>query len=364
MKSKNSVKKAERVLQVDISSTLSALLGLPLPNKSQGKVMLNVLDAMNMTTEEQMCHMFSNAIQISGLLNELSPNHKSLIQNAFEFHQNLIEKRNTKEFDFKRAANFYNDLIDSIQNQLLTKFNEKSFFSLLTLSIIFAVLPIIGFLFLECRNRHSIVFNIKFNDIQSVFALTTLSLNCVFLLSTSFIETQHYFWYYMTSTFALIYLTIAVRNYYRFEQQNITSLVDPFATLHESYGLIRVVAILLVLVLLRVSNYWNVVNHYDIGQWLSGADNKRVLSALVICSLIAISYLMSTKRFGKQQCLLISGLVWVYLYRYVLYLIHISPKNMFFYQKMLFCPIGATAELSVHSKSRTSYTWSAILGPK
>ncbi|CAG2181604.1 unnamed protein product, partial [Oppiella nova] len=24
---------------------------------------------------------------------------------------------------------------------------------------------------------------------------------------------------------------------------------------------------------------------------------------------------MSTKRFGKQQCLLISGLVWVYLYR-------------------------------------------------
>ncbi|CAG2171590.1 unnamed protein product, partial [Oppiella nova] len=56
--------KAERVLQVDISSTLSALLGLPLPNKSLGKVMLNVLNALHMRKDEQMCHMFANALQI------------------------------------------------------------------------------------------------------------------------------------------------------------------------------------------------------------------------------------------------------------------------------------------------------------
>ena len=346
--------KTGRVLQVDISPTLSALLELPLPNKSRGKIMVNVLEAMNMSKTEQLCHMFENTIQISGLLTELSTQQKSLIRSAFDSHHKYVVKTKSGQ-DFRRAATDYNDLIGSIQMQLLTKFSEQSFLSLLSLSIIMAVLPVIGLIFMERHNSHSIVFTKLNLNIQSVFALTTLSLNCLFLLSTSFIETQHYFWYYMTSTFTLIYLTIAVRNYYRFEHKTIASLVDPFSSIRESYGLIKVMAIILVLVLLRVSNYWNLLFSFDIGQWLSGPDNKRVLSALVICSLIAISYLMSTKRFGKQQCLLISGLVWVYLYRWVHSLsINLRPN-------LLFCPIGATAGLLAHSKYRISYTLSAIL---
>lgn len=245
---------------------------------------------------------------------------KSLAQKAFKYHQILIKDIKSADFDVnyhhKSAVNFYNEFIGSIQLQLMSKSTERSLFSLLTLSVLLSIAAVVGLLVVEYQNKHSILF-CPIRDVRTVFCLVTVCLNAVLLLSTSFIESEHYYWYYMTATLVLIYLTIAVHNFYRFESLFIASLVDPFSSLKESYSLLRAVAIGLVLVLLRVSNYWNVLYEKDIGQWLSASDNKHFLSASVICSLIAISYLMSTKRFGKQQCLLISGLVWVYLYRYV-----------------------------------------------
>ncbi|CAG2112137.1 unnamed protein product, partial [Medioppia subpectinata] len=308
--------RAERVLQVDISPTLSALIGLPLPNKSIGKVMLNVLDALSMPTDQQLCHMFANAVQISRLLPELSADHKSAAEKAFKFHTKLMANQTDTTFNadyhYKTAADSYDTLIASIQLKLMTKYTEKSFFSLITLSLLFAIVSIVGFAFIDYRNRCSILWT-KVKDIQTVFAIVVVALNCVLLLSTSYMEYEHYFWYYMTSTIAFIQLAIAVRNHYRSAHPAIVSLVDPFTTLQEN-TLLQMLAVVLILILARVCNYWNVLNGEDIGQWLNKSDNKRVLSALVICSLIAISYLMSTKRFGKQQCLLISGLFWVYLY--------------------------------------------------
>ncbi len=62
----------------------------------------------------------------------------------------------------------------------------------------------------------------------------------------------------------LIYLTIAVRNYYRFERQTNISLVDPFSTLRDTNGLLKVVAF--VLLLFRVSNYWNILYGYGLNK--------------------------------------------------------------------------------------------------
>ena len=315
---RKSSQRAERVLQVDVAPTMASLLGLPVPNKSQGKTITSVLSALNMSKEEQLCHLFSNAIQISDLIKDLTPELKSTVQKAFQYHHILTKEKKSIDFDYnyhyKSAITFYDQFIGSIQMQLINKFSENSFFSLLTLSVVLAIVPIVGFLAVEYTNRHTIVF-CRVRDIRTAFALATVGLNGLLLLSTSFIESQHYFWYYMTATLAFIYLVIAVHNFYRFEHPFITSLQDPFSSFKESYTLLRIVAIVMTLILLRTGSYWNLLYGKDIGQWLSASENKHALSALVICSLIAISYLMSTKRFGKQQCLLISGLVWVYLYR-------------------------------------------------
>jgi ethanolaminephosphotransferase len=306
-------RRAERVLQIDIASTLSSLMGLPLPNKSRGKIILSVLDAFYMEKDQQMCQLFSNALQIDSLISpELSSKHKKVIQQAFKAHISLIEDNSPKaktNFNYKSIIDSYNSYINLIQTDLLTKATKRSIFSLLTLSVILAILPISGLLFVELKNIHSVIFT-KIKDIQTVFGYTSLILNCVLLLSTSYIEAEHHYWYIMTSTFTLIHMSIAIRNYC----QN-TSINDPFSTLRQNY-LLKVFACFIALIILRISNYWNQLYDYDIGEWFARPENKRLLSALVICSLIAISYLMSTKRFGKQQCLLISGLVWVYLYRY------------------------------------------------
>ncbi|XP_054157245.1 uncharacterized protein LOC128955597 [Oppia nitens] len=310
-------KRALRVRQVDIASTLSVLLGVPVPNKSMGKVMLDVLNAMNMKKDNQLCHMFANALHISDLIVDLSPSDRQLIQKAFKFHTKITDENNNNKFNsgfhYKSTADLYNKFIDSLQMQLLTKFTEKSFFSLLTLSIIFAILSIFGFIFIEFCNRNSLIFT-KIKDIQTMFAIIIVALNCLLLLSTSFIENEHYFWYYMTSSFVAIYLAITVRNHYRYTHQTVGSLVDPFVSLRDN-SLIQVLAIVLILILLKMTHEWNILYDYDIGEWLNKTENKRILTVLVIVSLIAISYLMFTKRFFKQQCLLISGLVWVYLYR-------------------------------------------------
>jgi len=311
----NSNRKADRVLQIDIASTLSTLIGLPLPNKSRGKLMLSVLNAFNMRKDEQLCHLFVNALQINSLINaELSSKHKKIIQQAFKFHSALIHNNLTKtssNFNHKSAIDSYSNYINLLQTELMNKSTNRSIFSLLTLSVILTIVPIMGLILKELQNRNSVIFS-KIKDIQTVFGLMSIGLNCLFLLSTSYIETEHYYWYYMTTSFTVIHLTMAVKNYY---QTRHVSLDDAFSSLHENH-LIKVFACILALVILRVSNYWNLLYDYDIGEWLNKHENKRILSALVICSLIAISYLMSTKRFGKQQCLLISGLVWVYLYRY------------------------------------------------
>jgi ethanolaminephosphotransferase len=309
-------RRAERILQIDIASTLSSMMGLPLPNKSRGRIILSVLDAFYMEKDHQMCHLFSNAVQIDSLItSELSSKHKKVIQQAFKVHISIIEENSPKtktNLNYKLIIDSYNSYINLIQTELLTEATKRSIFSLLTLSVILAILPIFGLLFVELNNSHSVIFT-KVKDIQTVFAYISLILNCIFLLSTSYIEAEHHYWYLMTSTFTLIHMSIAIRNY----SQNQISLNDPFSALREN-NLLKVLACFLVLIILRVSNYWNQLYDYDIGEWFVRPENKRLLSALVICSLIAISYLMSTKRFGKQQCLLISGLVWVYLYRYLI----------------------------------------------
>jgi ethanolaminephosphotransferase len=101
-------RRAERVLQIDIASTLSSLMGLPLPNKSRGKIILSVLDAFYMEKDQQMCQLFSNALQIDSLISpELSSKHKKVIQQAFKAHISLIEDNSPKA---KTNFNFWSTI--------------------------------------------------------------------------------------------------------------------------------------------------------------------------------------------------------------------------------------------------------------
>lgn len=340
-----------KVLQVDIAPTLALLLGLQIPDQSHGKVIIEVLQGMNMTKHDQICAVFENAIQISKQQQECFAKHKQLLSDSFKLHKNYLEMTLSlpESNEFNLALTSYMNYLSLVQNDLLINEMSNKSSLLLILAFTLSLIPILGLLYFEYQNKHSFLFapiksqrrsNHNQIDFGYLFSWFIIILSIGLLGSTSYIEEQPYFWYHITTTWFVYYLFQLCKSLHNLTQLIFKSSIYKSMVIQRQW--ITIGSCLLVLIVHRIASSWyhagvavfkkeiqyddygnelvddNSTNNMidlSISDWLIRDENKRILSAIVICSLIAISYLMSTKRFGKQQCLLISGLFCVYVYR-------------------------------------------------
>lgn len=293
------------IQQIDIAVTLATLLGLSIPKTSKGKVSIPILESMNVSKPEQLCALHLNAMKLYEHNLQNSKRDDDALQQVLREHRSLIS---TELEDLKKLfeiEKLYVNYIDTTQVSLVSKTSKTSIFSILTLSICLAMVCILALVAIENQSRFSLFFS-PVNDFLSLFCYVGIAFQVLCFCSTSFMEMEHYYWFYFSATLSSIFLLYSVRN---FNLRNLAN--EPFF----DNSALKIIACVLVFIIQRVTSYWNQQFQDDFGDFLNKTESRHILSPLVIFSLTAISYMLSIKRFGKQQCLLISGFVWVYLYR-------------------------------------------------
>lgn len=250
----------QNVLQIDFAATIASLFNFQLSSKNQGRIISSVLDRFEIANDEHLCHLFKNLFQLQKLISDQNSQldvQKNDLTSAIDLHYNYVTNSKIKE-NFLKAKQTYHHLMLSIQQQFIIKTSDRSTFSSLSLAIFLSYFVILLLLLIEFfYNRSaSIIFSHQF-DIRFIFnvslwiesikssigndvsrsqsyipfnlsasfshlrfftsplarllAIFLFVLNFVFMGSTSFIEYEHYFWYFSSFTLLSLILLITVR---------------------------------------------------------------------------------------------------------------------------------------------------------
>lgn len=244
------------VLQIDIAPTISALFNLPIPAKSQGRIMSPILERFETSPSEHLCLLFQNSFHIQHIVKKEKMDDAQLkghLLDALDSHyfyaNSEAASAEEKRGSFENSRNAYQRFISTIQQQYVKSATNRSFFSLLTLPIALCYCIIFALVRIEyVYNPGSIFFrrpfhlhrllnvaewlptipqdstldytniamyftNLRFFASSPARALMTglLSLNLFFMGSTNFMEYEHLFWYYLAAFLLVLHLIVVLR---------------------------------------------------------------------------------------------------------------------------------------------------------
>ena len=303
------------VNQIDLATTIALLLDLPIPSKSKGKLIHQVLLRFNASKSTCACKLFQNAVHFLSVRSSFA--HNKILEEALQLHVNSL----TSETYATNAIHAYSSYLNNVQSSTIFEKTHSS--NMLTLLFGIA-LSFISFSCLMCESTHkiSISRSLSFISDESLFSvLHDFPFILYFLLvtSTSFIEFEHLYWMFISTSIVIICFSNSLVRFYRryasIRNLDVTKTSSKQAEDVFSSLLARIFAFTVILIILRLLRVWSVVNESQLGDWLRDSDNKHASSACVILALIIIAAITPSQRTGKQRCLMASGLFWIYLYR-------------------------------------------------
>ena len=297
------------IKQIDIAVTLSLLLGLEIPKMSNGKLITSLIDWLSIDSDLKKCYLFQNSMQIAHIHSS-----KKLVNDYLEpaicDHFKIIKQNSNNQ---SSAKHFYSKYISKIQENIIVQKHTKNYISMLFqfFSIVIGVICALKLMIIDTDGNYSILLSANFKNPLVIFVLIMVLLRTLLLVSTSFIEMENYFWSYVSSTLVLL-------NLFRLliSSTNLNKCAHSFKSISTSNS----IQIGAHIGLLLINRLCDSRNKPSFGEILISPTNWHLSTAIVIASLIAISFLIKLNdRFTRQQCIFISGLFWVYLYKYDLF---------------------------------------------
>ena len=322
--------KLPHVKQIDVAVTLSILLGLPIPIKSKGKIILPSLKGFNVPKNKLLCSLNANSLQMQKMVSKKVESEMDLFIQAIRAHHNYNSGFQTKT-SFDIAVKSYVEYVSKIQKSLMDGKSHKSIFSILTVGIILGVGSVAQLIKIEYeKHSHSIMNLSNLNDPLNVVHLSIPILSILLLGSTSFIEMESYFWHYIASTIIVISLFnsfIKTAGSFTTSRGNVSENCNHqtgngpgskncFPMKLMQFIPIRFLSFIAILVILRLTSSWSLMNNIsDVGDYLSDLQKRHIASCLVIVTFVSVTFLFPISKIGKQHGLLLSGFFWVYLFR-------------------------------------------------
>ena len=316
--------KLPHVKQIDVAVTLSTLLGLPIPAKSRGKIILPAFKTFNVPESKLLCSLNANSLQMQKMTSKKVISKMDLFIQAIEahhHHQTGMKKKSSLSIAVKN----YVDYMTRIQESLMEGKSHKSIFSILTIGIVFSVGAVAQLIQIESEKGSSSILNLSnLKDPINLVHLCVPSLSTLLLGSTSFIEMESYFWHYMASSLIAINLfnsfikfhgTFSTRDKPKGQQNGNASNGQNFFTKQFQFVSIRFLSFFVILAILRLTSSWSLMNKSDVSDYLSDQQKRHIASCLAILTFVSVTFLFPTTKIGKQHGLLLSGFFWVYLFR-------------------------------------------------
>ncbi|RWS05639.1 GPI ethanolamine phosphate transferase 2-like protein [Dinothrombium tinctorium] len=112
------------VKQIDLAITLSTLLGLQIPEKSRGKLILPVIDAFESDKQFKLCYLFKNAVQLWKLDQTASIENTTLTA-AINAHA-MLKASNEIDSSFEKVRDLYLQYITTAQLTLISDISERN----------------------------------------------------------------------------------------------------------------------------------------------------------------------------------------------------------------------------------------------
>lgn len=301
--------KLNRIKQIDIAVTLSLLLGLEIPVKSNGKLIKDVFDHWA-NPETKLCSYFKNSIQLRNLLKEGDVLNYTFIT-ALDLHLKLISKDNVLLED---VISYYQSFLDHSQSQLSSYETRGTIIGLVVQFIAFVieVMIVCKLLRVDRRSSISIIGSISFEEPYTLVPTLLITASIIFLGSTDFIESEHRFWNSSAMVFIvvnLVRLIIIQKNSKRTNTDTIWILSWPI-----DYAL-KLLAVLLAIIITLITSNWSYIRAHLIDDCMSKKENCHFGASITIISFVSISLMCSKSRFNRQQCVVASALLFIYLYR-------------------------------------------------
>lgn len=275
--------------QSDIVPTLSVLLGLPIPANSIGSVIPNVI--LNLSLKQQLYLLRYSSLHLQSKLDL----YVNLVDQAGKLHYEYL-KNGSKNSGIE-AMKFYKQFLDKTSNTLLHSLIGHDVYKLLlvivlqlicigntckTIQVAFVFLALI--LPLACF----VLFCTRKDFIQALRANWYLVPYLTSLSSSSLIEEEHQFWYYFSTTLLIL-------------------MAHSHKTVHY---VIMAGGLRLLCKLNQTGDKWSHLP--DLSDWLTREDNRLVLDAVAMLSLLFIVIQLSDHRNFLLDCIV---LVVVYVFK-------------------------------------------------
>uniref|UniRef100_T1K8C0 GPI ethanolamine phosphate transferase 2 C-terminal domain-containing protein n=1 Tax=Tetranychus urticae TaxID=32264 RepID=T1K8C0_TETUR len=265
----------QSVQQVDITATISLLFGLSIPIKSHGKLITPLMKHWSVPLDQTTCYLFENSMQMKNLM-KFSDATVNILSKAVEGHSEYISSVNKTSTVLKSVEKNYEEFLQNAQKEVIINQEYTSSIGLFiqVIAILMCFFSAIKILENEYKEVNSVIFNGNLNEPLQVFMLFAIGARIVLLGSTSFVEMEPFFWSFLSSTIVIL----SALNFF-LVQRTVPSLFN-FMSLPFDYA-VGIIGHISAIILIRIVSSWQTV----------------------------------ASRFSKQQCILISGLFWIYLYR-------------------------------------------------
>lgn len=299
------------VKQIDIAVTLSLLLGIKIPAGSNGRIISSVFDRW-VDQDMRLCSYFYNTIQIRKLLKNCNYLNYTYIT-AFDLHLSLLAKENVLPDD---VFPYYQSFLENSQSSLLSSEERGTYLGILAQFIALAIECVILYKLIRIDQRSSISI-IRSMDVKELHMLLVIALtisSIIFLGSTDFIESEHLFWNY-TSIVLIVANLVRVITINRGTRSTNSDTIS-ILSLPVDYAL-KLLSGLLAIMCTILTSYWQAIRAYLIDNWMAKKEYCHYGASVAIISFVGTSLMSSKTRFNRQQCIVSSGLLFIYLYRFV-----------------------------------------------
>ncbi|CAO0794966.1 unnamed protein product [Mucor circinelloides] len=204
--------------QIDIVPTLAALFSFPIPKNNLGKVILDLYTSKQDFTSI-LNSVLLNASQLGQLLSKIVPkiggyidapfthvNDASLsfgqsYARAISLHRKYLNTKN--EATAKQAIELYYHFIETAQSQLSNTASDYNI-QFLLMGVVLISCSTIGFVCLSLLYKQKKQHSVDIWSFSRYFSMFALILYASSMFASSFVEEEHYTWYYLVQTLTLL----------------------------------------------------------------------------------------------------------------------------------------------------------------
>lgn len=143
----NQNERIDKILQIDIASTIAALLKLDLLPNNQGRLISSVLERFSLPKDQHLCLLLRNSQQIRAILVDDKIESNAILLDAIDSHLNFVKNTTVEEF-YNESKSFYQNFIKVKQQKFLHRTLDRSLLSkfplliLISFGIVIAIIKI------------------------------------------------------------------------------------------------------------------------------------------------------------------------------------------------------------------------------